>query len=189
MGGFEAIREIRLVCVRRKENIFQDDEREEMETLRLYRAGGVLHGIAGLAAYRVCLGELIIGPWRRDSPCTFGKIGSLRAVEVAFKADGIRMDLSLEWELINEQRLGRTSHPGLSSLNCSWRTLHCDLWRASEAGWRWMGRAYGTKYRLRDLEVQGTSEGVVLAVQQVNAMGYREVSAMCSRGFFPGYVL
>lgn len=176
MGGFEAIHEIRLVCVRRKENRFQDDEREEMETLRLYRPGGVLHGIAGLAAYRVCLGELIVGPWRTDSLCTFGKIGSLRAVEVAFSGDGTRMDLSLEWQFVDEQRLGRASHGGRAFSDCLWRTLHCDLWRESEAGWRWLGRAYGTKYRLRDVEVKGTSEGVVLAVQQVNAMGYREVS-------------
>lgn len=181
MGGFQAVREIRLVCVRRKEYRFQEDEREEMETLRLYRAGGVLHGIAGLAAYRVCLGELIVGPWRSNSPCTFGKIGSLRAVEVAYKRNDTRVDLSLEWEFISEQRVGRASHPSLTSgADCSWRTLHCDLWRANDTGqggWRWLGRAYGTKYRLRDLEVEGASGGIVLAVQQVNAMGYREVSA------------
>ena len=181
MGGFQAVREIRLVCARRKPQI--PESGDEGEALRLYRAGGVLRGVAGLAVFRASVGELVVGPWRKDTPCTFGKIGDLRAVEATYQRDessnGIRacMDLSLEWEFSDQSEEGVSSDAGYS-----WRTLHCDLWRASEkkeGGWKWLGRAYGTKYRLQGLEIGGAEAGagLILAVQQVNAMGYREVSA------------
>ncbi|CAM9647193.1 unnamed protein product [Ascophyllum nodosum] len=178
MGGFQAVREIRLVCARRKPQI--PESGDEGEALRLYRAGGVLRGVAGLAVFRASVGELVVGPWRKDTPCTFGKIGDLRAVEATYQRDessnGIRacMDLSLEWEFSDQSEEGVSSDAGYS-----WRTLHCDLWRASEkkeGGWKWLGRAYGTKYRLQGLEIGGAEAGagLILAVQQVNAMGYRE---------------
>lgn len=75
-----------------------------------------------------------------------------------------------------------------------WATLHCDVWRASEreeGGWRWLGRAYGRKYRLTGLRVDGGGKAgdgqnrgtaLVLALQQVNAMGYRQVGWLARWG-------
>ena len=170
--------------------------------------GGGLRGVAGFAAFRACLGEVSIGPWRRETPVEFEKIEDLRAVEVACvkKEDGddgeagVVVALSLEWKSrgIAGGALGEVSR---------WSTLHCDVWQGSgEAGgvggnaggdagrvgsgggggggrgdWKWLGRAYGRKYRLSGLNTRaGKGEAaLVLAVQQVNAMGYREVNLMC----------
>ncbi|CAN0422264.1 unnamed protein product, partial [Pylaiella littoralis] len=75
---------------------------------------------------------------------------------------------------------------GVVGLGSPSATSHYDLWRAEsdeeegEGGWRWLGRAYGKKYRLAGLRIEGAAERaatkkvLLLAVQQVNAMGYRE---------------
>lgn len=193
----------------------------------------MLRGVAGLAAYRAFLGEVAVGPWRRETPSTFGTMEGLRAEDVACRSDShssaseegsggagtgssdaaaaavaaasgiVVVDLSLAWN--SEGFAGRggpggatdggqAANPagrgGVFGPGSPWATSHCDVWRASgqeEGGWRWLGRAYGRKYRLTGLRVDGTGSGeggerrgggaaLVLAVQQVNAMGYRQVS-------------
>eukprot|EP00752_Nemacystus_decipiens_P002453 g2310.t1 len=182
--------------------------------------GGGLRGVAGLAAYRAFLGEVAVGPWRRETPSTFGKIEGLRAEDMACcpgsasvsgpeegsggnggaGADGgdgsaaaapgvVVVDLSLAWD--SEGGVGRGPIPasgdGVFGPGSPWATSHCDVWRAceqEEGGWRWLGRAYGRKYRLTGLRIDGSGgdgggerdggAALVLAVQQVNAMGYRQ---------------
>ncbi|CAM9279878.1 unnamed protein product [Scytosiphon promiscuus] len=239
MGGSRSIREVSLVCARRKTPAPAEGEGEEPAagSLRGGRRlgakedgesssavdgdgssrarGGALRGVAGFAAYRAFLGEVAIGPWRQETPCTFGKIEGLHADEVACFSDDrsgggggggsgvgtVSVDLSLAWE--SEGCVQKTAGRGLGSktggvfgAGSPWATLHCDLWRAvgtdaPEGGtrWQWLGRAYGQKYRLNGLRIDsgggevGREEGgrkeategsLVLAVQQVNAMGYRE---------------
>lgn len=253
MGGSRAIRELSVVCARRRrrkptatpakgESLSPSSSSTSPPALQVGRrlveegggrsssgtvgggengnkGGGGLRGVAGLAAYRTFLGEIAIGPWRQETPSTFGNIEGLRAEEMACffshnrsgdssgvgaDSDGavVLVDLSLPWE--SEGCVGRgkgmgnrgaattssSSKGGVFGPGSPWATLHCDLWRASEeeeGGWRWLGRAYGQKYRLTGLRIDcgGKSEGVeeaaratVLAVQQVNAMGYREVSTL-----------
>ncbi|CAB1116744.1 unnamed protein product [Ectocarpus sp. CCAP 1310/34] len=236
MGGSRAIREVSLVCARRRKSPTLSTQGEGGEKVaarsawsalpggrRLEDSGGGVsnaggrsgaerRGVAGLAAYRAFLGEVVIGPWRRETPSTFGRIEGLRAEEVAcFYGEGetgggggggggggIAVDLSLAWESEGCVGRGRGSakRDGVFGAGSPWATLHCDVWGVrggeEEGGgghWRWLGRAYGQKYRLTNLRVGGGGGGregggargeatsgssLVLAVQQVNAMGYRE---------------
>ncbi|CAM9289135.1 unnamed protein product [Ectocarpus fasciculatus] len=230
MEGSRAIREVSLVCARRKpptlctkeegrENAaagsswsysalrdgrrLEDSDGDGSNACR--RNGAERRGVAGLAAYRAFLGEVAIGPWRRETPSTFGRIEGLRAEEVTcfYSSEGetvgggVAVDLSLAWE--SEGCVGRgrgfvKKDNGVFGVGSPWATLHCDVWEArggeeeGMGGWRWLGRAYGQKYRLTNLRVGGGGDGrqegargeaasgssLVLAVQQVNAMGYRE---------------
>ncbi|CBN78701.1 Mannosyl-glycoprotein endo-beta-N-acetylglucosaminidase, family GH85 [Ectocarpus siliculosus] len=233
MGGSRAIREVSLVCARRNKLPTLSTQEEGGEKAaagsawsalrggrRLEDSGGggsnaggksgaERRGVAGLAAYRAFLGEVAIGPWRRETPSTFGRVEGLRAKEVAcFYGEGetgggggggVTVDLSLAWE--SEGCVGRgrgfvKKDDGVFGAGSPWTTLHCDIWGAyggeEEGGgggsWRWLGRAYGQKYRLTNLRVGGgggcreggatgeaaSGSSLVLAVQQVNAMGYRE---------------
>ncbi|CAN0017194.1 unnamed protein product, partial [Laminaria digitata] len=106
-----------------------------------------LRGVAGFAAFRACLGEVAIGPWRRGTPFEFQKIEGLRAVEVACvkgggnRGDGgddddnntgVVIDLSLEWESSRGGDGGGTWAAGGALEEASpWSTLHCDVWQAS----------------------------------------------------------
>lgn len=194
MGGSRAIREIHAVCARtRKPNptsieggaeAEQEGERGSASwssagnVLRLTsdreKERGGLRGIAGLAAFRASLGEVAIGPWRENTPYTFGRVGNLRAVEVAFwkgATGDTLVDFSLAWEVVTEGWDGKAET----------QALHWDLWVGeSEGGWRWLGRAYGHKHRLRGLSIGGGGkEGALnIAVQEINAMGYRQVRGM-----------
>lgn len=201
VGGCRAVREIRVVCARRTKpgpNVQTlvgrrlgdggrgDDRSTQQESVvRGVEPAKQLRGVAGLAAYRSYLGEVVVGPWRREASLTFCPVESLRAVEVNFlnaenaKGRGVKVvvvDLSLEWKL-----LAPPANQGLE-------VLHWDVWEArvsaAEVGtlagdskaWTWLGRAYGSKYRLSGLGVNvGETGKTVLAVQQVNAMGYRQV--------------
>lgn len=198
MGGSRAIREIRAVCVRRKvKHVAEGGKGVTSETssdsgggLRLGSGSsggsGRLKGVAGLAAFRACLGEVVIGPWKGETPFSFGKVEGLRAVEVALSEDsgegnlgGAAVDLSLEWNFKSGEE--GAAKNGASHARDVAATLHCDVWKASKEdirGWTWLGRAYGQKYRLKRLSIDGGGDegALVLAVQQVNAMGYREVS-------------
>lgn len=196
MGGFRAVRDIRVVCTRRRDKATDGAVGAAGTSAPAWRrvgdsgtegrgGGRELRGVAGLAAFRASLGELVIGPWRKDTPTTFGTIKNIRAVEVSSLKESLDsdiVDLSLEWDL--EQQHGGLAGAagGASDAASPWATLHCDVWRVTSGekalGWRWLGRAYGRKYRLRGLRSWGGAddEPIVLAVQQVNAMGYREVS-------------
>ena len=261
MGGSRAIRELSVVCARRRKPAPPASARggagdagdhpagssssASQSTLRLGhrlageggqadggggRGGGGLRGVAGLAAYRALLGEVAVGPWRRETPSTFGNIEGLRAEDIgchygsvsasevgrrgnggagANSGDGsaadavadpgeVVVDLSLAWD--SEGCVGRGELSGMGDGGAApgsdgkfgpgspWATSHSDVWRASEqeeGGWQWLGRAYGRKYRLTGLRINGSSgergggrdggAALVLAVQQVNAMGYRQV--------------
>lgn len=229
MGGSRSIREVSLVCARRKTPAPTQGEPVPGSIRGARRLGegdggnrekgGTLRGVAGFAAYRAFLGEVAIGPWRQETPSTFGRIEGLRADEVSCFSDGGRVggdggdgvvvvDLSLAWETEGCVRKGDRDYrarttSGAFGAGSPWATLHCDLWRAvgtegAEGGisWRWLGRAYGQKYRLTGLRVssgggeaglggEGRAEvadgTLVLAVQQVNAMGYRQVRYFCAR--------
>lgn len=240
LDGSRAIREIRVVCSRRHNNNTPVEDPEQQQQQGAAGAAGERwsgrrqpqqqwhRGVAGLAAYRCHLGEVVVGPWHMNARSMFRRVKSLRAVEISFRGGGgdgggsvidgegsrdagaeldVVVDLSLEWTLADDDGTLLSGGGAVSRLLSSghrnhapFGVLHWDLWQAAESGltggkgyeggdgdgienvagrgWRWLGRAYGSKYRLCGWKLGDGSRRskIVLAAQQVNTMGYRQVS-------------
>lgn len=196
MGGTRAIRSIEVICGPGQSSKARGDRDQPSDNAgrRLYDGGsqeddgvaGVSSATAGVLCYRAFLGEVALGPWRPDTPSLFRAVETLRASEVAFSeaggggGGGGTVDLSLEWELkpVGGGEVGSGSSSASTEAVLS-RVLHWDLWEAvaeGGEGWRWLGRAYGRKFRVRGLREPVEAGGkITLAAQQVNSMGYRQV--------------
>ncbi|CAM9372688.1 unnamed protein product, partial [Discosporangium mesarthrocarpum] len=157
-----------------------------------------------LAAFRANLGNIVIGPWFEDGRVLFEEVATIRAVNVSWTPDGKRsshpspggkegtinskfsgaeLSLILEWTTT----AGRAAERGSNPRDCVQRASHWDIWARQDFGgdgmelkgegggevWQWAGRAYGRKYFLGGLRVEGLA--LVLATQQTNGMGYRQV--------------
>lgn len=105
--GAKSVRQIRVECARRNLNKTREQAREDEEA-GVGDRSRELRGVAGLAAYRACLGEVAIGPWRKEMPGMFVAVKRLRVVEVEFGT--AKVD--------DEEKLARFGGEGVGGRGC-----------------------------------------------------------------------